>query len=313
MNEPKPKKSIYKRWWFWVVGGFFFIMFFGVLTPSQSPQSDSVTQTTKEVTEATTESPKLSEAQATEQPSVSIVSGTTTNIQVYTVTNVVDGDTIDVSIDGEIKRLRLIGVDTPETKDPRKAVQCFGTEASAFTTQTLLNQSVTLESDDSQGDVDKYDRLLRYVILSDGTNFNKLLIHDGYAYEYTYDTIYTYQDEFKAAQVDAEANKRGLWADDTCAGDTTNSMVTTQDSTVSTSPSSESDTTTSDVTTNTDSGTTSQDTSTTTAVCDCSGDNYNCGDFSNHSAAQDCYEYCLEQVGTDIHRLDGNNDGSACE
>ncbi|TAL51155.1 hypothetical protein EPN81_00670 [Patescibacteria group bacterium] len=222
-----------------------------------------------------------------------------TEAQGYAVTNVVDGDTIDVSINGEIMRLRLIGVDTPETKDPRKSIQCFGSEASAFTTATLLNQTVTLEADNSQGDVDKYDRLLRYVILSDGTNFNELLIRDGYAHEYTYDTAYKYQTEFKAAQVDAEINKRGLWADDTCAGDTTSEAITTSDDTAST-----------------DSGTDTQEPApavTTTAVCDCSGDEYNCDDFSSHSSAQACYDYCLEQTGKDIHRLDRNNDKSACE
>lgn len=135
----------------------------------------------------------------------------------YTVTNVVDGDTIDVEQNGEELRLRLIGVDTPETVHPSKPVECFGAEASNITRQTLLNQQVTLELDPTQGDMDRYNRALRYVILEDGTNFNKWLIENGYAFEYTYNIPYKYQSEFQAAELTAEIRKNGLWADGVCA------------------------------------------------------------------------------------------------
>ena len=112
--------------------------------------------------------------------------------------------------------IRLIGVDTPETVDPRKPVQCFGKEATNKMLELLHNKIALLEEDKSQGDKDKYGRLLRYVFLPDETNVNKTLIQEGYAYEYTYDLPYKYQDAFKKAQISARESKRGLWADNAC-------------------------------------------------------------------------------------------------
>jgi len=135
------------------------------------------------------------------------------------VVYVTDGDTIKVMQGGTKQTVRLIGVDTPETKDPRKPVQCFGQEASKKTTDLLLGKHVRLEYDPVAGDKDKYSRLLRYVFLDDGTNVSKQLIFDGFAHEYTYEAqLYKYRDDFKAAEKDARENKRGLWADDACSG-----------------------------------------------------------------------------------------------
>ena len=134
----------------------------------------------------------------------------------YKVTSVVDGDTIKVSIDGKIESIRLIGIDTPETVDPRKPVQCFGLEASNKAKEVLTNKKVLLESDSTQDDRDKYNRLLRYVFLEDGSNFNKMMIAEGYAHEYTYNSPYKYQAEFKQAEKEARENKKGLWADNVC-------------------------------------------------------------------------------------------------
>jgi micrococcal nuclease len=136
----------------------------------------------------------------------------------YPVVKVVDGDTLDVNIDGEIERLRLIGIDTPETVDPRKSVQCFGKEASNKAKELLSGQLVALEADESQGERDKYKRLLRYVFLSDGTNFNQYMISEGFAHEYTYNEPYKYQTEFKQAEIDARNNNKGLWSPETCSG-----------------------------------------------------------------------------------------------
>ena len=138
-----------------ILGSVSFVCFiaFGITAPPPSIDSAVVAEEKMEDIAATDTA-----APVTDQPSVATAATSTTTTQSYTVTNVVDGDTIDVSVNGEVKRLRLIGVDTPETKDPRKAVKCFGKEASTFTTTTLLNQTVTLESDDSQGDLDKYGR-----------------------------------------------------------------------------------------------------------------------------------------------------------
>lgn len=140
----------------------------------------------------------------------------TPNTKPYTVIQVVDGDTIKVSIDNVKTTVRLIGVDTPETVDPRKPVECFGKEATNKLLELLRSKIVLLEEDQSQGDEDKYGRLLRYIFLPDGTNVNRELIREGYAYEYTYDLPYKYQDEFKKAQISARENKRGLWADNAC-------------------------------------------------------------------------------------------------
>ena len=111
----------------------------------------------------------------------------------YTVLKVVDGDTIHVSANGQKLKIRMIGLDTPETVDPRKPVQCFGLEASAQAKTILGGQSVYLETDPSQDTIDKYGRTLAYVWTASGRLFNLDMIADGYAFEYTYDLPYRYQ------------------------------------------------------------------------------------------------------------------------
>lgn len=134
----------------------------------------------------------------------------------FRVVKVIDGDTILVDIEGESRSVRLIGINAPETNDPRKKVECFGKEAKEKAIELLTDKNVRLIKDPTQGDKDKYQRLLRYVFLEDGTNFNKLMIEEGYAFEYTYNIPYQYQKEFKLAQKQAEEKKKGLWADNVC-------------------------------------------------------------------------------------------------
>lgn len=134
------------------------------------------------------------------------------------VDRVVDGDTLDIVIDGEVKRVRLIGIDTPETVDPRKPVQCFGAEASQHLKELVDGQQVTVEYDASQGTVDKYGRDLVYLTLPDSTNVGERMLQDGFAYEYTYDKPYELQEVFKNAEQDARDNERGLWSSETCGG-----------------------------------------------------------------------------------------------
>jgi len=139
----------------------------------------------------------------------------------YHVMKVVDGDTIEVSLTGKVNDLesvRFIGINTPETVHPTKAVECFGKEASNKTKELLTNQNVFLERDQTQDDRDKYGRLLRYILLSDKTNINQYLVQEGFAYEYTYKIPYTYQSIFKQAQQYAKTNQKGLWAADGCNG-----------------------------------------------------------------------------------------------
>lgn len=138
----------------------------------------------------------------------------TTSVKVIYV---VDGDTIRVLIDSKEDTVRLIGIDSPEVLDEKKPVQCFGKEASNKAKEVLTGKIITLESDLTQGDRDEYGRLLRYVFLADGTNFNKFMISEGYAREYTFKgNSYGYQSEFKNAEKEAQKNKKGLWADDIC-------------------------------------------------------------------------------------------------
>ena len=122
---------------------------------------------------------------------------------------VIDGDTIRVWVDGELRTVRLIGVDTPETKHPTKAVQFFGREASAFTQAALDRQTVRLEADRAGDDMDRYDRLLRYVYLS-GDDFSAVLI--GLGYGRAIRTFpYTKRREFIALEADARKRQVGLW------------------------------------------------------------------------------------------------------
>ena len=137
--------------------------------------------------------------------------------QYFLVTKVVDGDTIDVLTGTTTERVRLIGINTPETVDPRKPVECFGREASQKAHEFLENQKVYLEPDETQDERDKYGRLLRYAWRADGVFYNREIIQQGYAYEYTYFIPYKYQAEFRQAQSYARENKLGLWADNACA------------------------------------------------------------------------------------------------
>ena len=134
----------------------------------------------------------------------------------YTVIKVVDGDTIWVDNNGKRQKIRMIGLDTPESVDPRKPVQCFALEASAQAKTILGGQSVYLETDPSQDSVDRYGRTLAYVWTASGRLYNLDMIADGYAHEYTYYLPYRYQADFKAAEGDARTQSRGLWSPDAC-------------------------------------------------------------------------------------------------
>lgn len=137
----------------------------------------------------------------------------------YDVVRIIDGDTVVLKIDGKDETIRLVGINTPETKDPRKPVECFGYEATNKAKELLENQRVTFTADPTQDIRDKYDRLLGYIHTENGVFFNFEMIKQGYAYEYTYNTSYQYQNEFKQAQNEAQKEKRGLWSPDTCNGE----------------------------------------------------------------------------------------------
>lgn len=141
------------------------------------------------------------------------VEGVATNQ--YTVTKVVDGDTIEVNIEGQATKVRLIGINTPETVDPRKEVECYGKEASNMLKELIEGKKVKLEADSTQQNTDKYGRLLRYVFLND-KNIDLQMVEEGYAFEYTYFMPYKYQAEFKAAEKNAQVKNLGLWDPKVC-------------------------------------------------------------------------------------------------
>ena len=130
----------------------------------------------------------------------------------FVVVRVVDGDTLDIDIpDGRrpTTRIRLWGVDTPETVKPNTPVQYFGPEASAFATRAALGKRVRLELDLRQPR-DKYKRLLAYVFLPDGRMLNRTLIEEGYGYA---DPRFGHRlrGEFVRLQRAAMKARRGLW------------------------------------------------------------------------------------------------------
>ncbi len=127
-----------------------------------------------------------------------------------TVLRVVDGDTVDFDIDGTKERVRLIGIDTPETKKPDTPVQCYGPEASAFTA-SLLPEGTPVHLERDVEARDKYGRLLAYVYLTDGTFVNLAIVRGGYAHLLTFPPNVAHVDEFVAAARAAEAQNAGLW------------------------------------------------------------------------------------------------------
>lgn len=201
----------------------------------------------------------------------------------YRVTRVIDGDTIAIDMNGVGVTVRLIGLDTPETVDPRRPVQCFGEEASRKAEEILAGRSVRLEMDGAQSAYDKYGRLLAYVFLEDGTLFNQLIIEEGYGHEYTYNLPYKYQSEFKQAETKAREQKKGLWAPGACAPGATYAPPPRKMT-----------------------GGTAGET------YDCTRNAYNCTDFSSQAEAQYVFELCGGGAN-DIHLLDRDRDGRVCE
>lgn len=123
----------------------------------------------------------------------------------YLVTRVIDGDTIILDNN---TRIRLIGVDTPETIHPNKDVEYFGKEATAFTKEMCEGKRVHLEYD--QQKIDKYGRTLAYVYLEDDTFLNAEIIKQGYGHAYT-KYPFKYMEEFRGYEREARREGIGLW------------------------------------------------------------------------------------------------------
>lgn len=125
---------------------------------------------------------------------------------------VLDGDTISITNDGERQTVRLIGLEAPEVKsDYVETSECFGEDSKSYLINRIGGKEIYLEADDTQGDKDRYGRLLRYVWLDDEL-INQSILQNGYAKEYTYGTNYKYHDYFAQAQAQARTNSVGLWS-----------------------------------------------------------------------------------------------------
>jgi len=133
-----------------------------------------------------------------------------TNLITTKVVQVVDGDTVKVEIDGKTETVRIIGIDTPETKHPTKGVEPWGPEASEFTKSKVEGKEVKLEYDIQSHDM--YGRRLAYVYLSDGSMLNALLVKEGLARVATFPPNVKYVDLFTHLQAKARELKMGMWS-----------------------------------------------------------------------------------------------------
>lgn len=129
------------------------------------------------------------------------------------VTRVIDGDTIAVAYGGGEYKVRYIGMDAPETSDPNSSIEWMGPEATVANTKLVEGKTVFLEKDVSE--VDRYDRLLRYVWLTDGTAWtlvNLELVRQGVATAKSYPPDVRYDDLYRVADNDAKVSALGLYA-----------------------------------------------------------------------------------------------------
>jgi micrococcal nuclease len=180
----------------------------GFVVACQSSPSESADRTTPPP-EATA-TPSIGQDQASPISTASLAPTGSTEEAV--VTDVVDGDTIKVAIERAEYTVRYIGIDTPETVDPRSEVQWMGSEASAANSLLVADRSVYLEKDVSE--TDQFGRLLRYVWLQTDAGWllvNLELVRQGFAYSSAYPPDVAYQDLFDAAEREAREAEAGLW------------------------------------------------------------------------------------------------------
>ncbi len=132
------------------------------------------------------------------------------DVGTYKIVSFSDGDTIVIDMQGKDEIVRFIGVDTPETHKPNSPVECYGPEASAYTKQRIGSDRVRLVADTLTTNRDRYDRLLRYVYLPDGTLLNQELVSRGYAFAYAFP--FAKSSDFAKTMKTAQTTKQGLWA-----------------------------------------------------------------------------------------------------
>ena len=215
------------------------------------------------------------------------------NLNLHKILKVIDGDTVVVSRNGDRETLRLVGVDTPETKHPNKPVECFGKQASNKMKNLIDDKLVKLKPDRLNSNRDKYNRLLRYVYLENGTFVNAEMIKQGYSYAYLR-FPFEYKEKFRKLEQQARERRVGLWSDDTCSGEKNSNNYNA------------------DQTENRNQDNTSNTLDIDSEEYECSDNKYNCSDFETHKKAQQVFESC-GGAKNDVHNLDMNADGEACE
>lgn len=262
---------------------------------AESGGSNQAEQENDQKAEESTENNKDKNAGVTKKEKPSSQSNEAVHAESAQVARVVDGDTIKVTVNGKEETVRMLLVDTPETKHPSKPVQPFGPEASSFAKNKLSGKQVELEYDGPK--YDKYERLLAYVWV-DGKMFNQLLLEEGLArLAYVYDPPYTHFKEYMKAQNRAKTAEMGIWSKD---GYVRDEGFYYQNKSVSNGSSSSSEKNTAD---SAGSG----------LLYDPNGPDRDCSDFDTQQQAQDFFE-AAGGPANDPHRLDGNdNDGKVCE
>ena len=263
------------------------------IAPTQTPtQLPPPTETAQPPTSTPANTPTV--ASPSNTPSATPIPLTQAHVE-----RVIDGDTLEIVLNGKVERLRLIGVDAPETNGPPI---CYGPEATAKVEELVgrADGRVLLEKDVSE--TDKYGRLLRYVWLEqpDGKRMlNEELVKEGFAQVSTYPPDVKYQQQFLAAEREARDGKRGLWG--ACGGfgvllptPTTLPAPTSLPTPPPSQP------------------TTSPNPAPGGLPYDPNGPDRDCPDFATQEEAQ---RFFLAAGGpdSDPHRLDGDHDGIACE
>ena len=137
-----------------------------------------------------------------------------------TVARVVDGDTIHATIAGKDEKIRIIGLDSPETSKPGTPMECFALESTAAAKALLpVGTSIRLQADPSQDARDRFDRVLAHVVLPDGRLFAEVMISNGDAIHYVYGGVPSmYADRLAAAEAHARETQAGIWSTTTCSG-----------------------------------------------------------------------------------------------
>ncbi len=192
------------------------------ITPTSSEIIQTDSSPDKQILGATTE---------TIAPENNIEESTAVDQTFYGIISVIDGDTVKINFDDKTESVRLIGIDSEELSATDQRQKCLADLAKSEADKMLKGKKIGFESDPVSGERDKYNRLLGYIFV-DGTNFNKYMVENGFAHEYTYNKQnYKYQSELKAAENQAKVAKKGLWSGDLCQAATAPSG----DSTVSAS------------------------------------------------------------------------------